>query len=114
MAEGFGKAAGTFDETYQLTREVTKLRAKATKSVIVLPVTADKYTLAHENQHATDFENSQFALKLANDFKFLFQANYLTEDEKADFESSVIEIRGYSRQEIELRKDSLLNLAMFD
>ncbi len=114
LPEGTGKAAGTFDSSFLITREVARLSHKPVTSVIVLPLTADKYTLAHENQHVKDFASVTFAKNLEVALKNWFQANYLTEEEKADLESGIREIRGYSRQEIDIKKDSAKNLQLLD
>jgi hypothetical protein len=100
---------------YQLAADAIALNGDAHHAgAMLLQLTADKYTLAHENQHLTDYEDSTFDQRLKDDLKDFVNAKSLSDADQAWLHRIVLEIRGHSMQEIQGKSDAANGLPVLD
>lgn len=84
----------------ELADTVRRLQTQARKSVILLGLTSDKFTLAHEAQHATDFDDKDFMSSLDTELNQIAKLPYLADRDLVIVQEALVEIRGYSAQEV--------------
>jgi hypothetical protein len=105
--------AMTLGSDYKLGADGIAISGSPHDGIILIKPDADEFVLAHENQHLADYAPG-FTAAMQNGLKDYLSADYLSDVEKQWLYRFILEIRGHSTQEIQVKTNAANALPILD